>query len=438
MSRPCFALSVMLCCMGAPLLIIGKAQARDPIVSPGHDPGECILCPLAYAPYDVCGGYSDYDYNQYWNAPPAESDATPAEESAPELAGPQLNEVESLPSVASDDAWDADYEDYYADYVFGTAEEEIIDRGLAETEQSSEVQVDPEPLASTTLEEPQSDAAFELYDEFGWYSDEADLTDDVFDSYDEYEPIVTSEPEASPEDEPSADYESYEEEWFYYGEESTFDASNTELSDTGEANESRSEPTDELELDASNDHETIEPNWGDEEAWYNEEYGYDAVEDEEGVSEVNANDDAIELAETGYDKAYDEAMDLEVAEPVADSSTNDVEYESFYDAYDDLYNFESTSYEAPKSELEDRVLDPVAGENEPNDAVTNPAWLQKLVDRMLSPVWTVTGDAAEALTASYSAAYADECAQEWDCEADYWARPQTGKPSVALSRRGYT
>ena len=34
---------------------------------------------------------------------------------------------------------------------------------------------------------------------------------------------------------------------------------------------------------------------------------------------------------------------------------------------------------------------------------------------------------------SRSAIYMDECAQEWDCESDYWAQAQEEQPSVVLT-----
>ncbi|HUG68595.1 MAG TPA: hypothetical protein VMM76_12650 [Pirellulaceae bacterium] len=139
MSRPCFALSVMLCCMAGPLLIIGKTHARDTVVSPGHDPGECIVCPLAHSPLGVCGGYSDYDYNQYWHdcPPPASSAASPQSD-------PELKVAQSLADDSAGEAWESGYEDYYADYVFGDDSTTTADEDLTNEDLTLEATVDAE------------------------------------------------------------------------------------------------------------------------------------------------------------------------------------------------------------------------------------------------------------------------------------------------------
>ena len=344
MSRPCFALSVMLCCMAGPLLVIGKAHARDTVVSPVHDPGECIVCPLAHGLYEICGGYSDYDYNQYWqeSLPPTASAATTQ-------PAPELEAAQALTDDSADGMWAAGYEDYYADYAFGddaTATEE--DLTLEET---------PNPVALV-----------------------ADATE------------TTSVPEASPDSTASAadDYEAYEEEWFSYGSETTVETD----PEADEACEARSEPASDAE--------------------------------------------SAEHLETGYDAAYNEAM---TDEPAAVEAATDIapaadDYESFYNAYDDLYNFESASLEASEDESNAAVAEPVVEEASAPTTDSEPSWLTDLGSRLLTPVWTATGRIASetwtAISNPPSSTYAAECAQEWNCEAGDWAQPQTEQPSLAL------
>ena len=414
MSRPCFALSVMLCCMAGPLLIIGKANARDTVVSSSHDPGECIVCPLAYSPLDICGGYSDYDYNQYWNEPasPPAAKAMPEPEPDPEL------EAAAAIDPATDDAWDADYEDYYADYVFGDDSGTLDDEAL--TRDDSHSVGEPIEVAEADVEtaEASSEAAFELYDEFGWYSDDAASPEELFGSYDDYEPIAVAPPAAVLEERNDADYEAYEEEWFSYGAETTIEPADVSDAASDEAYESLSESSDNY--------------WGDEEEWYRNEYDADQSFANEGDEEA-ANLETVELAVTGYDPAYDEAMNIDTAEPLVEGAPATDDYESFYDAYDDLYNYESTPFQVLDDEA---AVEPLIEQAAASEMAPESDGLQELVDRLLAPVWTVTGgiaaNSASIVPHSTSATYVDKCVQEWDCEADYWARPQVEESSVVL------
>ncbi|MDA1049516.1 MAG: hypothetical protein O3C40_03430 [Planctomycetota bacterium] len=394
MSRPCFALSVMLCCMGGPLLIIGKAHARDTVVSPSHDPGECIVCPLAHGPLEVCDGYSDYDYNQYWYddhlLPLSE---TPLSETTVQT-DPELEVAESSTDDLTNEAWDSGYEDYYSDYVFGDD--------------------------STTTD-----------------ADESATTEEYFDSYDSYAPIdagtaeATSGVDSSTEGADSGD-EAYEEEWFSYGAETTVETPE-------ESNPAADEAYEALSESASDP-------WGDEEEWYRQEYGYDSVVAEE-IAEAASDAATLEPLETGYDAAYDEAMvaDLsEAEEPAADIPLPDDgtelpevdDYESFYDYYDDLYNAEPALDEFPGSESSETAIEPEIEERVQLPVAPEPAWLTDLVHRMLSPVWAAAGGIALNSPLhnpdSRTALPADECTQEWDCELDYWARPQREQQSAVL------
>ncbi|MBI2478867.1 MAG: hypothetical protein HYV60_09600 [Planctomycetia bacterium] len=331
MSRPCFALSVMLCCMAGPLLVIGKAHAGDTAVSPGHNPGECIVCPLAHSPLEVCGGYSDYDYNQYWQDSPPPS----ATEATPEI-DPEIEVTQSLSDDSMDAVWEAGYEDYYADYVFGSDSTTSADEDLTLTETLNPVAV--EDVATETAAMPEGEATSELYDEYGWYSDE---------------------------------------------------------------------------------------------------YGYEGTLDEEIAEDSDANEPLEQLA-TGYDDAYDEAMTTEsvATEPIANTAPAIDDYESFYDAYDDLYNFESASLESSEYEASAGAADAMVEDLNERIADSEPAWLKDLVSRMLRPLWTVTDSIASETSILVSHPLAtmnvDECAQEWDCESDDWARPQVEQASLAL------
>ncbi|HRX78019.1 MAG: hypothetical protein H6821_12645 [Planctomycetaceae bacterium] len=434
MSRPCFALSVMLCCMAGPLLIIGKAHARDTVVSPSHDPGECIVCPLAHGPLDVCGGYSDYDYNQYWNAPPAVDEPKDSPPPTPELAGPELNAPETLTDIAADEAWDAGYEDYYADYVFGddSVTTEAKELSVDEVEVSD---LDQASESAAAPEESADHATFELYDEFGWYSDAVGKPEDYFRSFENYEPIEADDPETAATVEATADYEAYEEEWFSYEEEAVVDTDDMAVTEADEAYESLSDSANEPAIDEISNNATSDATWGDEEEWYRDEYGY-AVSLDGEIAADSTEIESVPLVETGYDAAYDEAMDLEPVELVNDVAPAIDYYESFYDAYDDLYNFETAVSETTEAGTHEVATEDAADQVSKSTAVSNPEWLDKLVSRLLEPVWTVTGSVAAstaALTPSAPVAnYTDECSQEWDCEADYWARPQVEKPSVVL------
>ncbi len=449
MSRPCFALSVMLCCMAGPLLVIGKTHAQDITASPSHDPGECIVCPLAYGPFDACGGYSDYDYNRYWfedNSPPAPEVAPPAD--------PELEVAQSLTDASTDAAWESDYEDYYADYAFGddsttTYEEDVYEDDVTlEATPAPIASIDAATEAISVPELPEVEEAGEIYDGYGWYTYDSAADEDYFDSYDGYEPIAPATPDVAAGDEATAeeaaiDYEAYEEEWFSYGSETTVEAQEVTDSANDEAYEALSESASEAYSDdyletESVDAEPAYETWGDEEAWYREEYGYEDVSDE-AIAEPVADVVPVEPLETGYDEVYDEAMatDWEAAESVAEivpatphAQSPEADdpaaeyYESYYDAYDDLYNFESTPAESCPAESREAVLE------------TEPAWLTELINRVLAPVWIAAGRITSNEPLLYRdarpAIYVDECAQEWDCEADYWARPQADEPSVVL------
>ena len=140
---------------------------------------------------------------------------------------------------------------------------------------------------------------------------------------------------------------------------------------------------------------------------------------------------------TGYDEAYDAAMATvsEATEPVAEIVPAVDDGESFYDAYDDLYDFESAGLESAKSEAASVVV-------ESNEQVqvldSTPAWLAELVTQMLAPAWTASEiTASETLTlVPYPPArtylYIDECAQAWDCESDDWAQSVSEEPSLVL------
>jgi hypothetical protein len=320
--------------MAGPLLIIGKTHAQDNAVSPSHDPGECIVCPLAYGPYEACGGYSDYDYNKYW----LDEDSPPTPDAASE-ADPELEVAQSLTDRSTEPAWESGYEDYYADYAFGDD---------STTEDSEDATLDETPA-----------------------------------------PVALIDP-ATLEDRP--------------------------------ANES----------------------WSDEEAWY-DEYGYEGVFDDE-LAEASADSPSLEPLETGYDAAYDEAMatDSEVATPVTDivpatpstqlPETDDSE--SFYDAYDDLFNFESTPAESFPSESNGAGSEPEVEQHGQRAMDSEPAWLTELVHRMLAPFERTAGGILSNTPTlngdSHPATYVDECAQEWDCEAGYWAQSHAEQPSAVL------
>ena len=78
MSRPCFALSVMLSFLAFSLVVVEKTHGTDDVISPSHDPSECVVCPLAHgsAAHLLCADYSDYDYNGpgYETVPDIEAD----------------------------------------------------------------------------------------------------------------------------------------------------------------------------------------------------------------------------------------------------------------------------------------------------------------------------------------------------------------------------
>lgn len=405
MSRPCFALSVMLCCLAGPLLVIGKTQAQDTGISPSHGPGECIVCPLAHGPLDACGGYSDYDYNDY-----CYGDYWPAAD-APQTE-PELDVADSLTDDSTEEAWESEYEDYYADYAFG----DDAARSAAD---------------DTTLEE-------------------APTPTEVIEAASEGPAVPV---EATPTETPF-DYEAYEEEWFSFGAEPTVETEAVEDSATDEAyealSESASEARDEEIAAQAAETQLADEAWGDEEAWYRDEYGYEGTIDDEAAEAAEDLEPAGQL-ETGYDPAYDNAMagELEAAEPAEntlpeypDTQLPGVQlpevdvYEPFYDAFDDLYNFESSPVESRESGTTEATVEPVAERQSPQAMSSEPAWLKELVDRMLAPVWTAAG--CEPLNASLAgcdagnAIYVDECAQ-WDCEADYWAQPEPDQPSVVLS-----
>jgi len=180
MSHPCFALSVMLCCMAGPLLIIGKTHARDTVVSPIHDPGECIVCPVAHGPLEVCGGYSDYDCNEYWydgHSPPTPEATTQAE--------PGLKVASSLTDDSAEEAWESSYEDYYADYVFGD-DSPTTDAEDPTSEQTPDpaAVIDAASEAASTPDGPQGEETSDLSEPASEaYSDEiidADLLNDTW------------------------------------------------------------------------------------------------------------------------------------------------------------------------------------------------------------------------------------------------------------------
>ncbi len=408
MSRPCFALSVMLCCMVGPLLVIGKTQAGDTIASTGYDPGECIVCPLAHGSMEACGGYSDFDYNHYWYA--AESDPPLVGPEKPEApaADPEIAAAELFTEEAADESVESSYDDYYADYVFGDSAVEAA-----------------EPVVE---EAATSDTAETVEDEYGWFSEDTSSTDDYFDAFDDYEPIAEGNTTDAIADEASDDYQSYEEEWFSYGEETSLNVAEVTEPEADEAYDSLSNSAD--------DHST---SWGDEEDWYREEYGYEPESSSAPAGQL----------ETGYDDAYDEAMEVvsdtsENAPETASSSklpADTVEifddYESYYDAYDDLYNFESD--ESPFSDQTETAEATRVVETSSDELAlaAEPAWLAELVARMLSPIWANEASLSlnPPLVGAYEpgAAFADECAHYWDCEAGYWApEEEIAAPSVVL------
>lgn len=434
MSRPCFALSVMLCCLAGPLLIIGKAQARDSVVSPSHDPGECIVCPLAHGSPEVCGGYSDYDYNQYWHESPPTATLQPPVQSDPEI------EVAQTPTGDSaSGAWGAEYEDYYADYVFGDESTTATDEDLTleETPNPAALIADATETASAT-EETQDAATSELDDKYESSSDGNTASDDYFDAYDEYEPITATEAEPVTVDavapqEGTADYEAYEEEWFAYGSETTLETNPA----IDEADEALSESEGESNSSEISDARISAETWGDEEEWYHQKFGYDGNLGEEAAS-GSASLGSEEQLETGYDESYDAAMasQPEVTEPIAETVPASADYERFYDAYDDLYNFGAASLETSENGPSEAEVESVVEESGEQTLGSEPAWLTDLVTRMLAPVWTATGRIASEqwtfVLDTRATIDVDQCAQEWDYEADYWAQPQADQPSLVL------
>ncbi|MBC8356041.1 MAG: hypothetical protein H8E66_29030 [Planctomycetes bacterium] len=438
MSRPCFALSVMLCCMVGPLLIVGRTHAQETGVSPSHDPGECIVCPLAHGPLEVCGGYSDYDYNHYWY----DDDSVPRSESA-SPADPELELADSLVDDQSDNSWESEYEDYYAEFFFGDESGSTDAEDLSSEESASPAPpVDAPSGTESTSATTQYDEVFDSYDEFGWYTDDDASPQDYFDSYDSYEPIDPALAEDSVSDEVSPDqsaldYETYKEEWFSYEVDSVEDAERI-IPEIDEAYDALSETA----IDEAADAQFAAESWGDEEEWYREEYGY-GQEPDEGVANAFAVDDPAEAVGTGYDQAYDEAMAAELedtVEPVTDvdpaeanSALPDVDdYESFYD---DLYDLEPTSDELLESKPSEAEASLPLDKGAQQTSSPQPAWLTELVNRMLAPIWTTVDDVASndlLPTLSNSEFYVDECAQEWDCELDHWAQPDQERASVVL------
>ena len=111
MSRPCFALSVMLSGLAFSLVAVEKTHGTEDAISPSHAPSECIVCPLAHGPSTacadlLCADYSDYDYNDYrLDEDPAP--LPPADHAEPELATAdeiQRDESEEAAIAAEDPA----------------------------------------------------------------------------------------------------------------------------------------------------------------------------------------------------------------------------------------------------------------------------------------------------------------------------------------------
>jgi hypothetical protein len=352
---------------------------------------------------------------------------------------PELEVAQALTDDSASGTWGAEYEDYYADYVFGDESTTATDEDLTleETPNPAALIADATETASVT-EETQDAATSELDDKYGSPSDGNTASDDNFDSHDEYEPITATEgepvsvDEAAPQ-EGTADYEAYEEEWFAYGSETTVETNPA----IDEAYEALSDSEGESNSSEISDARISAETWGDEEEWYHQEYGYDGNLGEE-AAKGSTSLGSEEQLETGYDESYDDAMasQPEVTEPVAETVPVAADYERFYDAYDDLYYFEAASLETSECGPSEPVVESVVEESGDQTLGSEPAWLGDLVTRMLTPVRTAAGCiASEKWTFAPdtpATIYVDQCAQEWDCEADHWAQPQADQPSLVL------
>jgi hypothetical protein len=377
--------------MAGPLLVIGKTQAQDTAVSPSHDPGECIVCPLAYGAFDACGGYSDYDYNKYW------SDNSPS--SAPDTVPPTDSELETADSSSddsTDEAWESGYEDYYADYSFGDDSTTTYEEDVDADDVTLEAFPAPVGVIYGDVTPEMSPAPIGVI--YGASEERATPVAQVgaeTDQRHDYDPIASGEPATSAEEEAS-DYETYEGDW--YGSQPAIDSQEAIELACDKAYEALSESAGETYSDEVIDIESVEPKppyeiWGDEET-----YGHDSVSDD-AILEPAADLAPVELLETGYDTDFDEAMatEWEAAAPVGHIAPA------------------KRSTESSKAASEPKVHEQV------REAVdSEPAWLTELVDRLLAPVGT---------SADVSL---DECAQEWNCEAENWAGPQVQQPSVVL------
>jgi hypothetical protein len=284
----------MLCCLAISLIVVSSSRGYDGLVSASHDPGECIVCPLAHGASSVCANYSDYDYNEYYYDEPA-----PSEAAAEKLADTDSEESGDVgdQSAASDwaDGYSySEYDNYEAYYGDFESTDDAAER-VPETDDS----------ATAT-----SDNTYESYDEF-------------MDGQEAPQQEVEAAPEVVDESNVAGDaYDSYYEDGWadpWEGDDALY----------GDYEQS----VEEYEFDATNEADApVADSAADLETGYDEAYDSAMIEVED---EIQAETTPACTDESEAVAPQDEWVD---------------DYEAFYDAYDGLYNYEIEDESAPEQE----------------------------------------------------------------------------------------
>ena len=315
MSRPCFALSVMLSFLAFSLLAVEKTHGTDEVISSSHDPSECVVCPLAHGPSShcadlVCADYSDYDYD--YNEYLYEEDPAPLP--------PPVAETDTV-AAGSDEAYAAEH-DWYGEDVDGS-------QAAAQTELATGEATSVENEASPEGDSP-NDSGETEDDDFAYYS-----------GYESYEDVSEADSQTdevaveaiSEEDDSEAvdcfeGYDSYEA--FINAEEAAANAADEVTPDTGDI------------VDANGE-------WvGGEHGYYE---GYDSYEEFVRAGEDEATDGSEATTESGYYGGYDSYEEFMKAGETAD----EVATES--SSYDDSYEDSTEAGEAEASVTEEADLE---------------------------------------------------------------------------------
>lgn len=366
MSRPWFALSVMLSSLATCLLAIDKTYGTDDVVSPSHDPSECVVCPLAHGAEAPCGDflcseYSDYDYNDY-----SEEEAAPAP-AIEEVASTADSQPGEEPEVVGYDPYYDDY-DWYAEDAAST---ELADEvATAESIEADAVASVPAIDDIATVDEVNLQAdvaeAYEMADEYDGY-------------YDDYDWPVEDATEA--EETPS-----------------------TEESLTAKVDEAiEDDVADSAPVDAATESADVDQDDADydDHDWYAEEHGepptVSPVAEADEDSTRDADRDEVHAMEEDFlsdGDSYESLMKAEVAATAEESIDGDFEYPSGYETYEDMMrgadseasaqpveDFDFNGYdsydefmEAARAELDDASVDVSSSDEAAAAAADEDTW----------------------------------------------------------------